>query len=64
MASAAYGRLVSADDEHARYEYGTGPDDPRGACSSSWCVAGAGFDLHGMSSAARATSHDGRVPLE
>ncbi len=29
MASAAYGRLVSADDEHARYDYGMGPDDPR-----------------------------------
>lgn len=29
MASAAYGRLVSADDEDARCDYGMGPDDPR-----------------------------------
>lgn len=28
MASSAYGRLVSADGEHARYDYGTAPDDP------------------------------------
>lgn len=28
MASSAYGRLVSADDEFARYDYGIDPEDP------------------------------------
>lgn len=44
MASSAYGRLVSADDEFARYDYGTDPDDPlRGIIAISVRDPGAWF---------------------
>jgi hypothetical protein len=47
MASQAYGRLVSADDEFARYDYGIDHDDPRRGTvvipvrdPESWFMAG------------------------
>ena len=47
MASQAYGRLVQADDEFARYDDGTDPHDPRRGTlvipvrdPESWFMAG------------------------
>lgn len=47
MASQAYGRLLSADDGYARYEYGITPEDPlRGVIvipvrdPEAWCMEG------------------------